>query len=170
MIFDWLKRNKSAPEPDKSAGKVTNPPGSGHHSDGLVENAVALSAGLEMVDAYYPGRDPIEAYGNGGFRFGDMSHQGALMFLPSGIHRWDVASFDDIRPDSLNKLFSEASDIEIVLVGTGKTIQKLDMEIVSSVRAKGIKLDVMDTGAAVRTLNILLSEDRAVAAALLPVD
>ncbi|WP_319532137.1 MTH938/NDUFAF3 family protein [uncultured Cohaesibacter sp.] len=121
-----------------------------------------------MTEAFYPGHDPIDYYGNGGFRFGTMSHQGALLFLPSGIRRWDV----DEKPtlDSLTALMREKDDIEILLLGTGKFLTLPDPEFSAAIRAQGIKLDIMDTGAAVRTLNILLSEDRAVAAALLPVD
>ena len=39
---------------------------------------------------FVPGRAPIDAYGNGGFRFADMSHRGSILALPSGIKagRW----------------------------------------------------------------------------------
>ncbi len=168
MIFKWLKGNKDRPETQTNdTGRGTTSPDL-QQSDGLVENAVALAAGLEMTEAFYPGHDPIDYYGNGGFRFGTMSHQGALLFLPSGIRRWDV----DEKPtlDSLTALMREKDDIEILLLGTGKFLTLPDPEFSAAIRAQGIKLDIMDTGAAVRTLNILLSEDRAVAAALLPVD
>ena len=67
-------------------------------------------------------------------------------------------------------LIKEKEDVEILLLGTGKLRHQPDKELLEAIRAEGIKVDIMDTGAAVRTLNILLSEDRAVAAALLPVD
>jgi len=35
---------------------------------------------------FYPALAPIEAYGNGGFRFAGMSHRGSLLILPSGIY------------------------------------------------------------------------------------
>ena len=44
-------------------------------------------AGIIIREAHYPGRAPIEAYGNGGFRFADMSHRGSLLALPSGMKR-----------------------------------------------------------------------------------
>nr|WP_096176487.1 MTH938/NDUFAF3 family protein [Cohaesibacter sp. ES.047] len=127
-----------------------------------------MAAGLEMTEVFYPGHDPIDYYGDGGFRFGTMSHQGALLFLPSGIRRWDVEETPTLQ--SLAALMKEKDEIEILLIGTGKTLTPPDPALCSAIRAEGIKLDIMDTGAAVRTLNILLSEDRAVAAALLPVD
>ncbi|WP_119307854.1 Mth938-like domain-containing protein [Cohaesibacter haloalkalitolerans] len=127
-------------------------------------------SGLEMTDAYYPRHDPIDFYGNGGFRFGSMSHQGAILFLPSGIHRWDVETLATLAPDHFLKLQREAADIEILLIGTGSHLAMIDRTLVDGLRHAGVKVDIMDTGAAVRTLNILLSEDRAVAAALFPVD
>ncbi len=172
MVFKWLKGNKDKPEPNQiaRAGQGDTPPGVATQGDGKIENAVALAAGIEMVDAFYPGRDPIDYYGDGGFRFGDMSHQGALMFLPSGTRRWDLPDGDPFVSESFAKVLTEKDDIEILLIGTGAQIKPLDPALAGHLRGEGLKLDVMDTGAAVRTLNILLSEDRAVAAVLLPVD
>nr|WP_321458522.1 MTH938/NDUFAF3 family protein [uncultured Cohaesibacter sp.] len=123
-----------------------------------------------MTDAYYPGHDPIDHYGNGGFRFGPMSHQGALLFLPSGIRRWNAESVSSLTLESFDPILREAEGIEILILGSGPHLVPLELTLATKIRAAGIKLDVIDTGAAVRTLNILLSEDRAVAAALLPVD
>jgi uncharacterized protein len=131
---------------------------------------VASISGLEMADAYYPRHDPIDFYGNGGFRFGSMSHQGAILFLPSGIHRWDVETVATLAPGHFLKLQREATDIELLLIGTGLRLTPIDRSLTDSLRRAGVKVDIMDTGAAVRTLNILLSEDRSVAAALFPVD
>ncbi|WP_319569392.1 Mth938-like domain-containing protein [Cohaesibacter marisflavi] len=130
---------------------------------------MAPASGLEMTDAYYPGHDPIDFYGNGGFRFGEMSHQGAILFLPSGVHRWDVETVNALTTDHFEKLLAESRDIELLILGTGNLIVPLAQSLANHIRQAGIKLDIMDTGAAVRTLNILLSEDRAVAAALFPV-
>lgn len=49
-----------------------------------------MAKGIEIRDAHFPGRAPIDAYGNGGFRFADMSHRGSLLCLPSGIHGWEL--------------------------------------------------------------------------------
>ena len=54
--------------------------------------------GFLMEPARFPGRAPIEAYGNGGFRFADMSHRGSILALPSGIEAWAVASAAEITP------------------------------------------------------------------------
>ena len=123
-----------------------------------------------MREAHFPGQVPIDAYGNGGFRFADMSHKGSLLCLPSGIYGWDVVSPSDLNPGNLGKVFQESGEIEILLIGSGKDLVPIDAELRSSLREVFISGDSMSTGAAVRTYNVLISEGRAVAAALLAVE
>lgn len=125
---------------------------------------------LELKEAHFPGRAPIDAYGNGGFRFSDMSHQGSLLCLPSGIYGWNVTVIEDLIPENFQKVFQDASDIEILLVGSGMDLVPLKAELRSKLRDCNISADPMSTGAAVRTFNVLLAEGRAVAAAFLAVD
>lgn len=129
-----------------------------------------MRAGIEIHAAHFPGRAPIEAYGNGGFRFADMSHRGSLLCLPSGIYGWEPA--DPLRPAVADfaKVLAEAGEIEILLVGTGNELRPLPAALRASLKDAHISSDPMSTGAAVRTYNILLAEDRAVAAALIAVD
>jgi len=126
--------------------------------------------GIEIRDAHFPGRAPVDAYGNGGFRFAEMSHRGSILCLPSGIHGWPAVTVEEIGEESLARLFSEAADVEVLLVGTGPDLVRLADPLRWALRSAGIMADSMSTGAAVRTYNVLLSEDRAVAAALLAVD
>jgi len=125
--------------------------------------------GIEVREAHFPGRAPIDAYGNGGFRFADMSHKGSLLCLPSGIYGWDVVSPDDLTADNFSKLFSEADEIEILLVGSGIDLLPIKSDLRSKLRKANISADPMATGAAVRTYNVLVAEGRAVAAAFLAV-
>jgi len=128
-----------------------------------------MKGGIEIRDAHFPGRAPIEAYGNGGFRFADMSHRGSILCLPSGIYGWDVAAGDPLDPAAFGRVLAEAADIEVLLVGTGLEIRSLPADLKAALRAEGIASDPMSTGAAVRTFNVMLAESRAVAAALLAV-
>jgi len=120
--------------------------------------------------AHYPGRAPIESYGNGGFRFAGMSHRGSLLCLPSGIYGWDAPAADAIDAASLEKVFAEADAIQILLVGTGADLVPLTASLRERCREVRIVAEQMSTGAAVRTFNVLLAEERAVAAALIAVD
>jgi uncharacterized protein len=125
-------------------------------------------AGLHIRAAHYPGRAPVEAYGNGGFRFAGMSHRGALLCLPSGIYGWDAPVAIDEA--SLARVFAEAAAIELLIVGTGRDLVPLAAPLQARLAAAAIAAEPMATGAAVRTFNVLLAENRAVAAALIAVD
>jgi len=126
--------------------------------------------GIEIREAHFPGRAPIDAYGNGGFRFAEMSHRGSLLCLPSGIYGWDVKTPEDLTTANFEKLFEEADDIEILLVGSGVDLVPIKPLLRDKLRKVQISADPMATGAAVRTYNVLVAEGRAVAAALLAVE
>lgn len=128
-----------------------------------------MARGIEIREAHFPGRAPIEAYGNGGFRFADMSHRGSILCLPSGIYGWDVAEGDLLAASMFDKILAETKDIEFLLVGTGMSIRLLPVELKAALRAANVSSDPMSTGAAVRTYNVMLAESRAVAAALIAV-
>jgi len=124
----------------------------------------------EKGQGFYPYQALIDAYGNGGFRFADMSHKGSLLCLPTGMHKWEVASPAGITLDSLQPVFDAAADIDVLLIGLGKDIAGLDRSIREALRAEKIIVEAIATGGAVRTYNILLGEKRAVGAALIAVD
>ncbi len=125
-----------------------------------------MAKGIEIRSAHFPGRAPINAYGNGGFRFADMSHRGSILCLPSGIHGWDMTVETPLDVAHFQMVLDQAADIEVLLVGTGPNLRPLPAALKTALKVKGISSDPMSTGAAVRTFNIMLSESRAVAAAL----
>ncbi|EIM28519.1 Mth938-like domain-containing protein [Microvirga lotononidis] len=122
-----------------------------------------------LYDGFLPGRHPFDAYGNGGFRFADMSHRGSVLALPSGIRAWSVNSVAELTDEALDPIFAEADSIDLLLLGTGADIAAIPGVFRTRFRDAGIGLDVMQTGAAARTYNILLAENRKVAAALIAV-
>lgn len=124
---------------------------------------------MELRKAHFPGSSPIDAYGNGGFRFADMSHRGSLLFLPSGIHGWEARADSELTVDLFAPVLAETGKIEVLLIGTGKEMRFIPPALRTALREKGIVCDPMNTGAAVRTYNILLAESRAVAAALIAI-
>lgn len=127
-------------------------------------------SGGRLYDGFLPGRYPIDAYGNGGFRFADMSHRGSLLLLPSGIRAWPIAAITELNAELLAPVFTEAQEIELLLLGTGADVAAIPETLRQRFRDARIGLDVMQTGAAARTYNILLAENRKVAAALIAVD
>jgi uncharacterized protein len=129
-----------------------------------------VSKGIVMREAHFPGRAPIEAYGNGGFRFADMSHRGSLLCLPSGIYGWEPNDPTALAVEDFARVFAEADEIEILLVGSGAELRPIPKSLKAALKEARVSADPMSTGAAVRTFNVLLAEDRAVAAALIAVE
>ena len=126
--------------------------------------------GIVMRPAHYPGRAPVDGYGKGGFRFAEMAHTGAILCLPSGIHGWDAKGMESLVLEDFSRVIAEADQFNVLLLGTGKDILPVPRALRDALKAKGVVVEPMGTGAAVRTFNVLLAEDRLVAAALLPVD
>jgi len=126
-------------------------------------------SGGGAVPGFVPGRHPIDAYGNGGFRFADMSHRGSILALPSGIHAWSATDPRALSAEDFGRVLAEADEIDLLLLGTGIDIVPLAEALRWPLREANIGLDVMQTGAAARTYNILAAEKRKVAAALIAV-
>lgn len=127
-------------------------------------------ADVERPVARFPGRAPIDAYGDGGFRFAEMSHRGSLLLLPSGIYEWPVALFEEAEPAMFAQVFEERAAADFLLFGTGESQRRPPEPVRAAFAAADMGLEFMDTGAACRTYNVLLAEDRPVAAALIAVD
>jgi uncharacterized protein len=118
---------------------------------------------------FVPGLHPIDAYGAGGFRFAGMSHRGSILALPSGIRAWPVEKPADLTRESLAAALAEAEAIDLLLLGMGLDVVAVPEAVRRPFREARIGLDVMQTGAAARTFNVLLAENRRVAAALIAV-
>jgi uncharacterized protein len=119
---------------------------------------------------HYPYQAQIEFYGNLGFRFAGMSHRGSLLCLPTGMHAWPVNKPGEITLASLQPVLDLADDVDVCMIGLGDDIAAFDPAIRAAFREKNIIVEAISTGSAIRTYNILLGEQRAVAAALIAVD
>lgn len=112
----------------------------------------------------------IEGYGASGFRVDGTLHKGSLIVLPTGILAWEIVDFAQVGETTLPPaLFGEAH-VELLLLGCGARMEMAPRGLRDAIRAVGTVVEPMDTGAAVRTYNILLGENRRVAAALIAVD
>lgn len=123
-----------------------------------------------------PVRQTIQGYGDGGFTVSNQRHVGAIAILPFHTQAWDApADPTGIGERHLQPIFDELAarpdGVEIVLLGWGKAAPLLPAALAplrASLKARGVSLDGMDTGAACRTFNLLVGESRRVAALLLP--
>jgi uncharacterized protein len=120
--------------------------------------------------ARYPYPAPIDAYGNGGFRFAEMSHRGSLLCLPTGIWAWDVIDAEGLSLAAFAQVFETLAPPAFLLLGTGTAQVFPAFDVRAAFVARGVGLEPMDTGAACRTYNVMLAEKRPVAAALIAVD
>ncbi len=131
----------------------------------------------QIYDGFIPGRFPIDAYGDGGFRFAEMSHRGSLLVLPSGVHAWrrdeavapNAAGLEADFSLIIDKLRQEAADIDLLFIGTGSSIVPITSGLRTKLAEAGIRFDAMQTGSALRTYNMLFGEQRRIAVAAIAV-
>lgn len=117
---------------------------------------------MRLNEVSYTDAEPIDGYGPGFFRIGGKVHEGAVLTSPLGTKPW--AGYDDA--DSLLAL---ASEIDVLFVGTGAEIAHLPRDLRNQLEEAGIGVETMNSPAACRTYNVLLSEGRRIALAALPI-
>ena len=125
---------------------------------------------VERGEGFYPRQVPIDAYGNGGFRFAGLSHRGSLLCLPGGMFAWEATQPSEVTLDSLQAVLEAADQLDVLLIGLGGDIAVLDPAVRAALKERRVIVEAIATGGAVRTYNVLLAEDRAVGAALLAVE
>jgi uncharacterized protein len=126
-----------------------------------------MAAGVDAPHLPYP--VAIDSYGNGGFRFGTMSHRGSLLCLPDGIWAWPVKHVSELTEAALKPVFDRADVLDLFLIGGGRDPFALPEALRARFRALSISVDCLGTGPAAQTYNILLGEKRRVGAALVAV-
>lgn len=125
---------------------------------------------LSTGAGHFPRQVGIDAYGNGGFRFAEMSHRGSLLCLPTGMLGWDVTSPAELTLASLQPVLDVAEQLDVLLIGLGMDIALIDPAIRDAFRERKVIIEAVGTGGAVRTYNVLLAEERAVAGAFIAVE
>jgi uncharacterized protein len=112
----------------------------------------------------------IDAYGDGGFRLAGERHEGSVLILRDVAAAWGVADMEGLSLAALQPVFEAGfADVEFVLLGTGVRNALPSREIREGLRQAGIGLEFMDTPTAARIYNLLTSEGRRLAAALIAI-
>ena len=124
---------------------------------------------MDRQSPHLPQAAQIDAYGKGGFRFAGMSHRGSLLCLPDGIWRSAVTAPQEIDDSALALVLSAEPRIDHCLIGTGRDPWLLPRDLAARFAERGIAVETMTTGAAVRTYNVLVAERRRIAALLIAV-
>ena len=122
---------------------------------------------MDLTPAVPSGRQLIEGYRPGGFRIAGVQHAGSVLVLPARTLPWPVAAPEAITAASLAPITATEPPVELLIIGLGPRFGPIAAELRATLRGHGISVEAMATDAACRTYNILLTEDRRVAAALI---
>jgi uncharacterized protein len=125
--------------------------------------------GLDITPPLPPGSQLIQGYGDGGFRISGTVHSASVLVFPKRTVAWPVTVAADITLDSLAEVAASVEANQILVVGCGSRFAPPPAGLGEELREAGISLEWMDTGAACRTYNVLLIDDRAVTAALIAI-
>lgn len=117
---------------------------------------------MRMNEVTYTDAVPVEGYGPGFFRIGGKVHEGPVAVLPTGVSAW--GGYGDTEA-----LTAIADEIDVLFVGTGAEIAQIPAAFRAALEAAGVGVEIMGSPAACRTYNVLLSEGRRIALALIPV-
>ncbi|TMV06370.1 hypothetical protein FGK63_14535 [Ruegeria sediminis] len=117
---------------------------------------------MRLNEMAFSGARPVDGYGPGFFRIGGEVHEGSVLTGPDGTRPWggyqDEAALLDL-----------AGDIDVIFIGTGKEVAHIPAGLRAALEGKGLGVEIMNSPAACRTYNVLLSEGRRIALAVLPV-
>jgi uncharacterized protein len=116
------------------------------------------------------GRQLIQAYREGGFTVAGVRHRGSVLVLPDRTLAWPVRELGSISIESVAPITDAQPSVELLVLGCGQRFSPpVPPGLRDALRARGIALEAMATPAACRTYNVLLAEDRRVAAALIAI-
>lgn len=121
---------------------------------------------MKLTDETTPGTNFVRAYGGGEIRVGEtVLRRSCVLRADQLIPDWRPRQFEDLQAGDFDVVL--ALDPQIIVLGTGVRQRFPAPELLTKIFARGVGCEVMDTGAACRTYNVLVSEDRKVVAALL---
>ncbi|MGH1456892.1 MAG: Mth938-like domain-containing protein [Alphaproteobacteria bacterium] len=126
---------------------------------------------MDVTPLVRKGQQIIQSYSGGVFKISGVTHSNAVIVFPDGTEEWcvgDVSDVSGLTEDHFSIFLDKSNELDVVLLGTGKVIAFLPRPLRDALKANGLQVDVMDTGAACRTYNVLMAEGRRVACALLP--
>ena len=127
---------------------------------------------MDLTPLIPAGRQIVESYGGGKFRVTGVSYQGSVLVFAARTLAWPVAAMDQLNEQSLEPVVAEAQagGIDLLLLGCGARMAMVPATVRQHLRAAGVVVEGMDTGAACRTYNVLMADGRRVAAALIAFD
>lgn len=124
---------------------------------------------MDVTPLVGKGKNIIHSYAGGRIKVGENVYERPVIVTPDNIISWEInVAAAALQAEDFAPLLAMKADIDVVLLGCGKTMVFLKPDVKLALSGKGLNIDVMDTGAACRTYNVLMAEGRRVAAALIP--
>lgn len=117
---------------------------------------------MQLNEVNFQEAKPVDGYGPGFFRIGGTLHQGPVLASATGVAAWGGLT-DEAG------LLALAGQVDVIFVGTGAEIAHIPAPLRSALEGAGMGVEVMNSTAACRTYNVLLSEGRRIALAVLPI-
>ncbi len=112
-------------------------------------------------------RQVIQAYSQGAFKISGQIYNGSVIVSPGRTMPWPVQG-KTLTPDDFAWALTPEWEQDVILLGCGPRTFMPDPAIRALLKSRHINLELMDTGAACRTYNVLMADGRRIAAALLP--
>jgi len=121
---------------------------------------------MDVTPLIRDGQQIIQSYAAGLFKVSGISYDHAIIVMPQQTTPWHDAprKIEDLTLNNFQTLLTQSDDIDVVLFGTGTQMKFIPPSLRQELSAAGLPLDIMDTGAACRTYNVLMAEGRRVAA------
>ena len=117
---------------------------------------------MRLSEMHFGPTPPVEGYGPGFFRVGGRVFSGPVLLIPGGPVAWEGIP-------NLEPIVEHRAGFDVCLMGMGAEIAFLPQALREVLEDVGIGVETMATPAACRTYNVLLAEERRIAAALMPI-
>ncbi len=117
---------------------------------------------MRLNEVTFTDAKPIDGYGPGFFRIGGEAIEAPICISPKGVQAW--GGFADA-----GTLLALKDEIDVLFIGTGSETAHVPKEFRTALEDEGLGVEAMNSPAAARTYNVLISEGRRVAVALLGV-
>ncbi|KAG5275092.1 hypothetical protein AALO_G00143470 [Alosa alosa] len=152
----------------RASSFLQSPPLVRGHRLGPADDELYQKTTVSVMQKEQGGGAMIYSYSPRGFNIDGNRVIGPCAVIPPAILQWNVGSYKDITIESLALFYMIEPRIEVLVLGTGGRVERIDPEILKVLRKKGIAVEVQDTANACATFNFLSSERRITAAGLIP--
>ncbi|HYD98724.1 MAG TPA: Mth938-like domain-containing protein [Alphaproteobacteria bacterium] len=124
---------------------------------------------MDVTPLIPEGRQMVQGYGDGRFRVTEVVWEGSILVFAGRTEAWPVTDPSQITLEALRPVVAMTATVDLLLLGTGRRMALISAALKRAMKEQGIVVETMDTGAAARTYNVLMAEERRVAAALIAV-